>query len=315
MKKLTRKNAIIIGAISLVLVAAILCIILIPNCNGNPPDENTEDKPIIIVETTDKPFLSAGTTQYVVVRPSEPTNYEEYAVEELVKYFAEATGVTLPVKSDSSYTFDENATVISVGNTTIFEGSGITLDKNLLGDEGYRIETKGKAIIMNGCAGYGTLFSVYEFLAHTVGFEAYAPDEIVVNNTNNIPLYNFSITDYPSVRNAAGGWYVASSDARFAAKWRVLAGTGTSIFDGSIWGTWAHAIYSYIEPAIYHESHPEYFAHSIDKNGNIVPTLTGAGEPTQICFSSIEGGAADIVVESMKQKVFYDRSKRHRWIL
>ena len=103
MKKLTKKNAIIIGAISLVLVAAILCIILIPNCNGNPPDENTEDKPIIIVEATDKTFLSAGTTQYVVVRPSEPTNYEEYAVEELVKYFSKLLKSHFELTNDYFY--------------------------------------------------------------------------------------------------------------------------------------------------------------------------------------------------------------------
>lgn len=297
MKKLNKKNTIIIGAIALVLVVAILLIVLLPK--GYDPGPDDEDKPIINVQTTEKSFLTAGTTQYYVVQPKEPTNYEGYAVEELVKYLGEATGVNFMVKSDEGLSFDENASIISVGNTTIFEGSGVTLDFDLLGDEGYRIVTKGNTIIINGCGGYGTLFGVYEFLTHTVGFEAYAPDEIVVNSTNNIPLYDFDVTDFPCVQNRAGGWYVASSDTRFSAKWRVLAGIGISIFDDTIWGTWAHAIFSYIEPDVYFESHPEYFSRKSDGSN----FLTGSGEPMQVCFSSIEGGAADIVVESMKEKI------------
>ncbi len=301
MKKISKKKALIIGAISLVLVVAILLIILLPNC-APAPEEDNEEKPIISVEVTDKPFITAGATNYVIVQPQEPSKYEEYAVEELVKYYAMATGVTIPVKSDENYTFDQTASVVSVGNTTIFQDSGVELDLAVLGDEGYRIQTIENTIVINGGGGYGTLFGVYEFMKHTIGFEAYAPDEIAYISSNTVPLYNFEVKDFPSVTNRAGGYYVAASDTRFSAKWRVLAGVGESIFDGSIWGTWAHCIYAYIDPEVYFDTYPEYYAREIDKNGN-EKSITRNGEPTQICFSSIEGGAADIVVESMKQKI------------
>ena len=53
MKKLNKRNTIIIGAVSLVLVVAILLAILLPNCS-KAPDKDPEEKPVINVDATDK---------------------------------------------------------------------------------------------------------------------------------------------------------------------------------------------------------------------------------------------------------------------
>ena len=57
---------------------------------------------------TDKWLLKNGATDYVIVTPTLAATEVNYAKEELIRYFKEATGVTLKTMTDANLTHNAN---------------------------------------------------------------------------------------------------------------------------------------------------------------------------------------------------------------
>lgn len=158
-------------------------------------------------EDTDKDFVKNKMCDYKIVMPENPGAALNFARDELLTFFAEATGIKLQVVKET-----EGATVqghyISIGDTAVLGASGITVDKNKLTKDGARIVTVGENIYIFGGSENGTLYGVYDFLGIYFNFDVYYEDCYEIDtNVKNLKLKNFDVTDIPDLEFRSNGFY------------------------------------------------------------------------------------------------------------
>ena len=165
------------------IIAVILGIILIfcsISCSGN--DNNKSVVPGASKENlkdSDYYLVKDRNSDYKIVFPSEGTYYETFAASELQNYFYEATGIRLPMISDDKLPAGDFEPYISVGNTKLFDESGITLEYEETKEFGYKIVNKGANLFLAGGI-YAVHSAVYAFLFYQFDYEAFAVDEIYI---------------------------------------------------------------------------------------------------------------------------------------
>lgn len=162
--------------------------------SNSSEDVKGEDK----IKFTNILLADNSSSEYSIVIPENASACVSNAAQELKRYFSSATGATLNVISDSGLTFDTNAKYISLGDTTIFDGSGMTVNITELNRDGYKIKRFGNTIVIGAAKEIGILYGVYEFLSYQVDFEAYASDEIYYSTEKQVYLADFDIVDAPS---------------------------------------------------------------------------------------------------------------------
>ena len=194
------------------LVLALTSLLSIVGCNGgnngvsgNFPESNNGlgdvegATHIQEISRTSHYLLSEGRTNYkILVNPQERSMHAE-AINELQNLFLSATGVKLDVVTDDSIVYDENAEYISLGNTMMLETSGIDVNEEAIGSQGYQLITKGKSIFICGQK-RGVLYGVYAMLKTLIDFETYS-DKITYmqKNVTTIPLFAFNVTEAPDI--------------------------------------------------------------------------------------------------------------------
>ncbi len=152
-------------------------------------------------ESTEKSgyIVKDGFSEYKILLP-ELTTYTTYARDELIRFFGEATGVTLATESDSSIKHTASAKYISLGDTNAFKTSGLSVDKNALGRDGVRILTKDNTIYIVGGTDSGVLYGVYDFLKMNFGFEVYYKDCYDLDTgVKNVKLRDYNVTDISDI--------------------------------------------------------------------------------------------------------------------
>jgi len=181
----------------------LLTTVLLASCNNNnvvvpPSDTETGGKHEEIIEPTDSFLLKEGRTEYKIVRPEVPSLQERQAVDDLIQFFKEATGVELEVLTDKGLTYTPDSKYISIGNTTLLEQADVDMDEDL-GTDGFIIDTEGKSIFIAGDAlGNGSLYGTHEFLSKTVDFEWYWNDFYTLDRgVSNIQLMDYRIVSIP----------------------------------------------------------------------------------------------------------------------
>ena len=279
-KKMSKKLSIIIISVSLavlITLGVILGIIL-----GGKKDQ-TVSAGLDDIPATDIDLVVNQTTEYKIVIPSEPSNFEKYAAEELVLYLSNSTGINFNVISDDSVEFNEVDKMLSIGETIIKEQSEVKVPFDEFGRDGFKIVRKGNTVVLCGGGGYGTLYAVYEFLHRQIGWEPYSVDEIYYERLINIKLLDYDYSDKPAMEDRYGGWYVATSDVSFAAKRRTFAAAGNMLFNESLWYFFPHATFKLVSPAEHYDEHPDWFAAS----------------KQQICYSS--EGCQQAIIDAMKR--------------
>ncbi len=150
-------------------------------------------------------LVKGGLTDYVVVYPEDTKPYEMTAVNELVYFFNEATGIILNAYKDSEVSsFGQSSKYLSVGYTLQLSAAGIDhkAEKTSLnlGNDGVRVKTVGNSVFMYGGGETGTLYAVYDFLNVTFDYECYYADTFVINrNVSDVALKNYNVTDIPDI--------------------------------------------------------------------------------------------------------------------
>ncbi len=227
-------------------------------------DESALDKVSVSKDLamTDIDLVKDGKTEYVIVEPLNATNYETYAAEELELYFESASGTDVRIVKDSDVSYDTTKKYLSVGKTTLLTASGVEVLEEELGTDGYKIVRQGNTVVMAGGGGYGTLYSVYEFLHHSFGWEPYAIDEIYYERGLQFKLPDFNLTDKPAFEGRSGDWYYSYNDAAFAAKWRTYKGTEYMMFNERAWYHFPHAHFKILPPQTYLAEHTDWYAAS-----------------------------------------------------
>ena len=260
-------------------------------CSGSSGNQNSETNKKS--KLTDIDLVKNGKTEYVIVVPFNSNNYETYAAQEMQLYFKKSTGADIPIINDTSVVYDENNKHLSIGQTLLLQQSGVKVSFSELGSDGYKIVRKGNSVILAGGGNYGTLYSVYEFLHQTFGWEPYAIDEIYYNVGLNFKLPDFSFTDIPASATRAGEWYYNYYDANFAAKWRTFRGAEYMMFNERVWYFFPHSTFRILPTQTYLDEHPDWYAES----------------KAQLCLSNEEAKAQ--FVENLKAVIVNNPSLRY----
>ena len=180
--------------ISVVLTLVLLLAVFV-GCDNTPDNPDTPSKPQI--NKTDIKIVDNGATDYKVVVPSGASNFVNTAASELVNFVKEATGATLPVTTDGEE-FSSAAKVISLGKTTVFDGSGVKLTEKLR-ETGYVMKRKGNTLIINAKDDNGIVSAVYDMLGYMLGLEFYSYDEYTLDKTDTLYMLDFDLEFVPSI--------------------------------------------------------------------------------------------------------------------
>ncbi|MBE7100862.1 MAG: DUF4838 domain-containing protein [Clostridiales bacterium] len=152
---------------------------------------------------TDKYVVKNGQSDYKIVLSANPSSLEKLAADELVLFFEEATGVTLPIVSDGSITYSQDSKVICLGKNEYYR-TAYSLNDNLSTDgknlehDGFMIETVGNGIFIFGDFAEGALFGVYRYLAIEFNYDCYSNTAYYLNTgVKDVSLKDFSVIDVP----------------------------------------------------------------------------------------------------------------------
>ena len=270
--KMKNRKKIVAVVLAAVLCAGALATLIVLLCTGafggKDKDQNTL-KPVAGV------YLAEDfSSDYRIVIPADADKVEKIAGEELADFLYRATGAVFSVVSDAGLSYDENKKYISVGDTAILRGSGVTPDADLLEENGCRIVTKGNQIIAAGATSNGTLRSVYVLLDRLVGFEAYTTDIVRVENRPSLPLYELDITYLPGVDIAnystgdAGGMVTDEQILGYMRMGLIPAVWMANDLNGLRWGGGmnSHTMFKLVPESLYAD-HPEWF---VAENGTVM---------------------------------------------
>ena len=270
------------------LLASVLCFSFVA-CRekGGNTSESAENGLIKVeallpntIAETGKYLVENGQSDYVIVIPLEAEQIIQSAASELQSFIEKATGAKLPIENDANYLFDQEAKVISLGNTTIWAGSSLELTSDLR-ETGYIMKRMGDTIVCNAKDGVGTVSAVYDMLNYMVGFECYAIDEVNYEEKTSIPLYDFNIKFIPTVDVRDIMSRALSSSVLYNQRMRLYTEYGKGM-----WITFAHTtITNFLPTSTYQVAHPDWYNAS----------------GTQVCYANDEMRAE--MVKQIKNRI------------
>ncbi len=250
--------------------------------SGNGGSGNSGSGNSVVVGSSDYTLLKYGSSMYKVLIPEDASQLEEDAADEMVYFFEKCTGVTLPICTDANFN-DYSGLYLSIGQTKLLQQSGVTLDYNELGTDGYKIFNYNKSMIMAGAEDYGSLYSVYEYLKYQFDLEIYTKDIFSYEKTMNANLISLDLTDVPDIATRQGGIYITRNDSM--AQYRYRMGR-----KAAGWGLYGHSQFTVLPPATYLAAHPSWY------NDPTNPTqLSWTNEEMQQQFIA---NLKDIILES-----------------
>lgn len=215
------------------------------------PEETVE------LEKTGVNLIEDHKTEYKVVVPEGKDSVSTFAASEFTAFMALATGVTFEVIEDTGLVYDADMKYVSIGETTLLKGAGISVSSEELGESGYKLKTVGNTLFVASVTAptySGAVYGVYDVLHYSIGFKVFAEDEIVYEKTGTVPLYAFDMSYRPSIDIREMGYKAINSD-------RTLSYRMYSIGKNSdVWSSFTHTLISdYLPYSTYGASHPEWY--------------------------------------------------------
>ena len=261
------KKRIIAIALSLFTTFTFFC-----GCKDKEKEQGVEIENVVsqlpeTVEATGINVIENGKSDYKIVVSATADDNIKAIASEIQYFYEESSGVELPIVLDTDLTFDDTERYISLGNTTVFQGSGLEITADLR-ETGYIMKRIGNTLICNGKNSNATISAGYDMLNYTIGLEFYAADEIYYEKKTTIPLLDYDIKFIPTVDIREFRTRVVSADATFARRMRMFSwfGTGT-------WLTFGHTTVSrYLPTTTYGIEHPDWYNAS----------------QTQVCYANEE---------------------------
>lgn len=231
------------------------------------------------VKTSDF-LVKDGKTSYQVLYPADASKTVLTAVDELKLFFKEATDIALTAVSDAEY--DAAVNYLSVGETALFTAAGLTVDKELLGEQGAQVRTENKSVFMCGASDFGTLYSVYEFLRSAFDYEFYTEDCYDLNTgVKELALYDYDILEIPDFQSRLGGWGYSVQNAM--TKNRLRFQSVDDVYT-SIQNMTFHNAFGYLPKETYQAAHPFWYA---DDGSQLCYTAHGDAEEYDLMVSTI----------------------------
>lgn len=239
-------------------------------------------------------LLKNDNSDYKIVLPQGSSATLTKAADELVKYFAEATGVTLDTIYDSAdMIHGKTQAYLSLGNTTLC-GSANLGEVNLK-TNGYRLQTKDKNVYIAGGSDKGVLQGVYGLLKDLFGLEFYSEDCYEIIGASEIVRPDYDEIFNPDINLRAQTGIVLGSDEKFSAYadhlqindyiWAHLMPIVKA--DDESKTDYGHNAFYYLPPDTYRASHPNFYSDQSNWKPN-----TWGGINAQLCYTA-RGNSSD----------------------
>lgn len=242
---------------ALIIILSLILALSFLGCEDNGETTPTDELEVLGYEKTDEDFTKNGVSAYKVITSIKASARENLAKDELLLFTSKVTGVVLPSFTDDLPVLESDK-IISIGETTLLQKSGISVTYSELGSDGFKIITKDNTIFLIGFGGDGTLFSVYEFLKLNLGVKFMAEDEIKITEQNNVKINKYNFVSRPAFEERALGYFATQGNDKNALRMRLGEGVGN-------WGLWSHTHFTIINYDLpsgqtYKTTNPEWFS-------------------------------------------------------
>ncbi len=242
-------------------------------------------------------LFSDGKTEYDIFLPSDASESEIWAANDLQHWLTEISGAYFRVVE---YRAQED--VISQPKKRIYVGYSKELN-NKTGDvkpedkdESFRYLNNGPEIYIYGGKLRGTMYGVISFLENEFGCRWYTPNEKRIPSRNEYSFTSLDHRESPGIAIRNSFFHIAF-DPVWAARNKV---NGTMSSDPvtkpggseSYWGV--HTFYHFLPPSEFFDSHPEYFSLADGKR------IAGA-DKGQLCLSNPD--VLKIMIQRVKKMI------------
>lgn len=273
------------GAISLLLAGSIC----LAGCSKGPgSSEGTGSDSSGAAAETEYDLVRDGQTDYTIVLPDSPSQYQKIAAVELTTFFARATGIELTTVSDLDVVLTPDGKYLSIGENELFGDAGLSPEENFK-TSGYLVKTVGQSVFMAG-GQYGDLYAVYEFLRQQFDYECYAVDEIKLEtNVRNKKLLDFDVVDIPDIDLRVNNYGEARFNAAYSRRLRMNSFEDIWV---NLGGTTFHNFFETVPKEIYQEEHPDWYS----------------TDGKQLCLTRDTENLARVVAEKIKEALDENRT-------
>ena len=253
-----------------------------------------------------------GASEYsIVIAPDAPES-EQYAAQELKNWIAQVSGVELPITDLQG---GQAGKRLVVGYNAITEKLVPSAEKPSDRDDAFTWCNEGGDILFWGGSKRGTLYSVYSFLEEELGCRWYSSKVSVAPKKSSWKFSKLYNHEEPGIIIRDNCVLDVRSNPAFSARVRnnfiKLPGKGPGeTIPGTAEGYWGvHAMGSFISPAEFYHTHPEYFSYRDGKRlDNYSQLCLSNPEVLEICIERVRKVMRenpDFLIYSMEQNDNY----------
>jgi hypothetical protein len=250
-----------------------------------------------------------GRSDYAIVIAKDATAPVKFAADELQKYLLQISGVRLPIALDADV---EAAICVGDSRALAAEIDRLRDDLRPRGEDGYRMVSQGKRIVLLGNSPRATLYAVYHFLEKHLGCGWCAPGDDTVPRQATVRLAEFDERVGPPalamrqiILHPYGGPWLRKNNvphtdwlAKNRFNWAHPAPNGPYAWErnrsrevlvpevekrGLYLEVGGHTFSTWLPPGEYAQTHPDYFA-VLDSGSRAVEATEKAG----LCLSHPE---------------------------
>lgn len=251
-------------------------------CKDNTPENNGGNngpsKPVF--EDTQYLLSQNMTSDYRVVIPDDPDERDEFAADELVYFFRQATGITLPVYEESDAGAADHLLII--GDTALRREAGLTAPDSI-GDTGTRLVTQGSNLFLFGKTPFGDINAVYDFLEYTYNYRFYSDGCFRIDSVGNAALKAFDYTCTPDIDNMAMMYGELNDGMSWTRRLRSI-----NYYQSWISAMYAHTYFKILPPSTYLKDHENWYS----------PFTAEEDGPANLCLTR---GGDEMIDEFVKQ--------------
>lgn len=201
MKKLSRmkklSKLLVTGLLLLSMISTTACSCN-PSNSGDPSDSGNESISKEDIKYTDVKMAENGVTEYKIIIPKTADECVRYAATELELYFEQSTSADIAIETDEGKSFSSSVKYISLGDTTLKDAVGITVTKEEVNMDGYKIIRKDNSLFIAAYESRGVMYGVYEFLNLVFNYECYSIGAIDIDTKTVAYLPDLNYLDKPS---------------------------------------------------------------------------------------------------------------------
>lgn len=233
-------------------------------------------------------------SDYSIVVPDNTDDEFVADAQALSEYLNKAVGSPglFPVVNETS--LKKGTPGIYLGNTAKSKG----IDISEIKDDGYFIKSIEKDLYILTLDDKDIANGIYGFLEDVIGCMFVRDDFDYIPSLPTIYIDEIDVVSNPDFKwRKVFQYEVAQNQWYKKLKNNGVAEEG-GIEPNRNWGTWCHSVFSFVDPKLYFEDHPEYYA-----------LVNGKRQQTQLCLTNEK--IYPIIEESLRKKIKEDPEAKY----